>query len=493
MSDGATDGRRSRSALRRSWRVALMALVLAAFGAGASAAYGANVDIVDQGGPPAGKLPPHVHYFTTIQAAVEFTKPGDWVLVKSGVYNEQVKVTSAHHGIWIRGLDRNNVILDGQGKPGNGVEVYKAINVYVENLTARNFETGEGPGCEHGCGNGFWWNGGGGSNKIGAHGWWGRYLTAYDTGFGGGYGISTNNETEGEWENIYASGYNDSGMYLGACPECKAVINKATMENNALGYSGSNSGGNLIIENSTISHNSDGIVPNSENPGDGPPPQNGACNPVKPYTPFHKVLPKFSSTEIEHCTIIRNNLIENNDNLTTPINGSTGPSPFGIGIQLPGDYGDLIEGNTIKNNPANGVAGFEYPNPFPPTANTIYFQFTGNKIANNKFEGNGTLGAGFAGDVMLAGGLFGTQTSTNNCLSGNSFTAAVYPAEIEKTWGCQNKTTPNPVLGLEGVGYLLYLQELSLGRTSVAQPAPPAQPTMPNPCAGVPSAPPVCP
>ena len=115
------------------------------------------------------------------------------------------------------------------------------------------------------------------------HGWYGRYLTAYDTGLNGGYGIFTNNENEGEWENIYASGFNDSGMYLGACPECKARINKATMENNALGYSGSNSGGNLVIEDSMFNHNTDGIAPNSENPGDGPPPQNGACNPVQPY------------------------------------------------------------------------------------------------------------------------------------------------------------------------------------------------------------------
>jgi hypothetical protein len=82
-----------------------------------------------------------------------------------------------------------------------------------------------------------------GSNHINARGWWGRYLTAYDTGLNGGYGIFTNNETEGEWENIYASGFNDSGMYLGACPECRARINKAVMEDNALGYSGSNSGG----------------------------------------------------------------------------------------------------------------------------------------------------------------------------------------------------------------------------------------------------------
>lgn len=106
--------------------------------------------------------------------------------------------------------------------------------------------------------------------KIGAHGWYGSYLTAYDTGLDGGYGIFTNNEVEGSWENIYASGFNDSGIYVGACQECKARITQATMENNALGYSGSNAGGRLVIEDSIFRRNSSGVVPNSENPGDPP-------------------------------------------------------------------------------------------------------------------------------------------------------------------------------------------------------------------------------
>ena len=67
-------------------------------------------------------------------------------------------------------------------------------------------------------------------------------------------------------------------MYLGACQECQARITDATMENNALGYSGSNSGGSLEIENSIFRHNIAGIAPNAENPGDPPPPQDGECN-----------------------------------------------------------------------------------------------------------------------------------------------------------------------------------------------------------------------
>ena len=167
------------------------------------------------------------------------------MLIEPGVYYEEVKVTSAQSGIWIRGMNRNTVIIDGQHKVANGIEIFKASNVLVENLTVRNFDFG--PSCpDEQCGNEIWWNGGADSGKIGAHGWWGNYLTAYDTGLTGGYGIFTNNETEGSWSNIYASGFADSGIYIGACQECNARVTGATMENNALGYSGSNSGGKLV-------------------------------------------------------------------------------------------------------------------------------------------------------------------------------------------------------------------------------------------------------
>jgi hypothetical protein len=489
--------------------VVLAALTLGATASGASA--NKEVEIVSQGEPPV-TVPKHVHYFTTIQAAVDATKKGAWVLIEPGVYDEEVKVTAAHSGIFIRGMNRNEVILDGQHKVvaggSNGIEVYKASNVWIENLTARNFEREElnGPG-----GNEIWWNGGADSEKIGAHGWYGSYLTAYDTGLNGGYGIFTNNETEGEWENIYASGFNDSGMYLGACAECKARIDDAVMEYNALGYSGSNSGGNLLIENSVFRHNTTGVAPNSENPGDGPPPQNGACehsksvkwipikNPGKELPRLRGKLPKFASTEFAHCTIIRYNLITENNDFTAPANTSAAAAPWGAGVELPGVYGDAVEHNVITDNPSDGVLAFEYPNPYPPATEqeekehgwgTIYFQNAGNKISDNTFSGNGYLGGDFAGDVAMEGGIFGSEESTNNCLSGNLFADATYPADIEGTWGCQNKTTPNPGGGGRFLGYLLALEAESEHRPIIeAVGPPPPQETMPNPCKGVPNNP----
>jgi hypothetical protein len=509
MSYRAWSGGRARRVAAGTIRATVIALVALAFGASAALAAH-NTEIVTQGPLPANP-PKHVAYFNTIQAAVEATKAGDWVLIEAGVYNEEVKVTSAHSGIWIRGMNRNTVIIDGKNElckhspcpeGPNGLEVVKANNVYVENLTVRNFsrEGKNGPG-----GNDIWWNGGANSNKIGAHGWWGRYLTAYDTGLNGGYGIFTNNETKGEWDKIYASGFNDSGMYLGACQECRAVIKEATMENSALGYSGSNSGGRLVIEKSIFRHNTDGIAPNGENPGDGPPPNDGQCGRKNIEHP--NPTPHIRATNIPRCSILRENLVTENDNLTAPTNGSTEKAPWGVGIELPGVYAYNVENNIITNNPTNGILGFEYPNPFPPTTpeeekekgyGTIFFQLAGNRIANNQFSGNGSSGKAYAGDVTLEGGLFPMTgpvhpASTNNCLTGNTFADATYPAKIQEgVLSCANLHTPNVNPNPGVLYYLLELQAESEGRTPVAQPAPPAQETMLNPCIEAPKSP-LCP
>jgi hypothetical protein len=490
-------GRAGRVPFKPRYFCAVLALVAAAFAATASAALAVNVNIVRQGEPPA-KFPPSTHYYKTIQSAVNASTSGDYVLIEPGVYYEAVKVTSAQSGIWIRGMNRNTVIVDGQNKTGNGIEIYKANNVWVENLTVRNFDTGSGCTAED-CGNEIWWNGGANTNKIGAHGWYGSYLTTYDTGLNGGYGIFTGHETEGSWDNIYASGFNDSGMYLGACQECKARITRATMENNSLGYSGSNSGGSLAIEWSVFRHNSSGVLPNSENPGDAPPPQDGECN--RPNIENPNPTPTITTTRIPRCTVIRYNLITENNNSTVPVNGSTARASFGNGIILPGTYADLIEKNLITNNEKTGVFGIEYPNPLTPEngfLGSIFFQLAGNRISKNVFLHNGYFGGPFTGDVTLASGaneiFLGTESqSKNNCVSGNVFTGATFPAKIQGTWGCQNETTPNPGGAPAVYEYIgAAAEEAAILRKPTPQPAPGPQQTMPNPCQGAPKNP-LCP
>ena len=120
----------------------------------------------------------------------------------------------------------------------------------------------------------------------------------------------------------------------------------------------------------------------------------------------------------------------------------------------------------ITKNPNNGVLGFEYPNPFTPEngfEGTIFFQLAGNRISGNSFAHNGAPGKAFTGDVTLAGGFseifnYPESHSVNNCVSANLLSDATFPAKIQGTWGCQNKTTPSPGGGLPAVEYLVGLQ-----------------------------------
>src|SRR5258708_5804015 len=201
----------------------------------------------------------YVH-FTSIQAAVDAAKAGDWILVDAGTYNESVVITTP--GLHVRGMDRNMVVVDGQHAVGDGILVSKADNVTIENLTVHDFDR---PSLDGAHGNQIWWNGGDGSGTIGLHGWSGSYLTTFSTSLVGGYGIFISNSVSGSLDQVYASGFNDSGIYLGACRDCQAVISHALVENNALGYSGTNSGGHIVVQHSKVQNHSNGIGPKALN------------------------------------------------------------------------------------------------------------------------------------------------------------------------------------------------------------------------------------
>jgi hypothetical protein len=128
--------------------------------------------------------------------------------------------------------------------------------------------------------------------------------------------------------------------------------------------------------------------------------------------------PSFTTTAIERCEIFRKNLVTENSNLTVPATSATIKSPYGAGIELPGTYAMDVEENTITKNPTDGILAFEYPNPYPPTEKTIYFELAGNRFAKNTFAENGGAGGPYAGDIFMQGGIFAKGKSQSTIASG---------------------------------------------------------------------------
>ena len=341
----------------------------------------------------------HQGKYTTIQAAADASRPGDWILVAPGDYHEADDAThpptaqsaGAFGGVVIttpkvhlRGMDRATVIVDGT-KPGsstpcssdptlqnlgapdgeggavgrNGIVVSKANDVSVENLTVCNFLAGTGD-----SGNEIWWNGGADSGKIGLHGYVGEYLTATstffaDNGSAAQYGIfSSNARGPAKWDTVYASNFSDSGMYVGACLQvCDVMIDHAWMEYSALGYSGTNSGGAIIVKNSEFDNNTDGFDTNTQLEGDPPAPQNGACpgNTISPITHTHS------------CWVFMHNNVHDNNNPNVPRTGNASEGPTGTGMTISGGRNDTVMDNTFSNNGAWGVVFLPFPDPGTPS------------------------------------------------------------------------------------------------------------------------------
>ena len=302
--------------------------------------------------------------YQTIQAAVDAAAFGDLILVAPGVYHEAVQVHTA--GITIRGEDRNNTVLDGQSQLTNGFLV-RADNVIIENMTAHHYVA-----------NGFYWSY--------VTGFRGSYLTAYDTG---DYGIYAFGSTHGQFDHDYASGSPDSGLYIGQCFPCDALITNDTSEWNGLGYSGTNAGGNLVIRDSEWANNGAGIVPNTLD-SEGNPPERG--------------------------TTIIDNYVHDNGNPSAPFNKDTHPG-LGAGIAVPGgDFND-IERNRVINNSEYGILVLG-------NVDKNFWLASGNVVAHNLVKGSGMA------DLAL-----GTPVGATNCFSDNQ-AATTAPALLEETHPC---------------------------------------------------------
>ena len=351
--------------------------------------------------------------YPTIQNGVDAANPGDLVLIDKGTYIESVFVTTP--SITLRGVDRNAVVLDGKFELGTGIMV-GGNGVAIENMTARNYTL-----------NGFFW--------TAVRGFRGSYLTAYNNG---DYGIYAFGSTDGLFEHSYASGSPDSAFYVGQCAPCRVVLNDVVGEYSGLGYSGTNSSGDMYIINSRFTHNRSGISTSTFDIELNPPGRD--------------------------TTIIGN--VIGDSGLDNEAAGFYATETLaGNGIALVGTHNNHVERNYVVRSRNNGIVVI-------PILDRHYWPSTGHVIRNNTVLDSGRAD-------LAAGGL-GTM---GNCFSGNVFRSSL-PWGLEALNGCGRFRVP-VASDLSGdMTFFGSIAQIRLGRFTLndyrTRPTPPAQANMPG-------------
>jgi parallel beta helix pectate lyase-like protein/phospholipase D-like protein len=354
--------------------------------------------------------------YPSVQEGVDHAEPGGMVLIAPGVYHEAVVVTTPF--VTIRGEDRNRTILDGNDELPNGIHVIEADGVSVENLTARHFVL-----------SGVQWSS--------VFGYRASYVTAHNNGDHGVYAFDSQN---GQFDHSYASGSSDSGFSIGQCDPCHALIADSLAEHNAIGYSGTNAGGDLAIVNSEWRGNMAGIVPNTLDSEEDPP---------------------------QRDVLLAGNYVHDNNSTTADTTRITYPL-FGVGILITGGIEDTVTQNLVEDQAWYGIA-------VAPNLDANLWATGDNEVRDNIVRRSGRA------DLAL-----GAPSAGGDCFAGNHPSSSV-PPYIETLYGCDG-----PSLSWFGGGDLAptlnfgfrYLDALDGGFPHgdwTRQPAPRPQPQMENP------------
>lgn len=306
----------------------------------------------------------HVPADATLSKAGAMVADGGIILISPGTYTESLDVRA--DDVTVRGEDRNKVIIDGELTRSNGV-VATGERITVENLTVRNHLQ-----------NGVLITGATDKNGAGVArgpdgylpsdvpppvpGYLVQDVTANNNGL---YGIYAFNRTDGVIRDNLASGGSDSGIYVGQCAECNAVVQDNVITLNASGLELANAS-HVVVTGNRIVGNRIGVSVLS--------------NYLEAHGP---------STAVR----VVGNVISDNDEPATPAQAT---GAFGVGIGLGGTVDAEVRANTISGNTSVGV-WIVSADDFAPT---------GTRVSDNAWSGN-ALDVAFAASATAPG--------TDNC------------------------------------------------------------------------------
>lgn len=242
----------------------------------------------------------------TIQDAVDRAQPGDTILIPYGIYNQRVAIDISD--VTLEGIPNEAgefPILDGEGVLTEGV-IASSNNFTVGNLYVRNY-TDNGVLVE-------------GSRNIRFHD-----LIVENTGT---YGVYPVRSTGVLIENVEVTGADDAGIYAGQCED--VIVRDSIAYGNVLGIEIENTIGAEVYDNH-VYDNTLGILV--------------------------VLLPQLTS-KISADTVVRDNLVENNNLANFAPGGFARDAPVGTGILLVATDNNEVTGNTLKDNGSVGVAVF---------------------------------------------------------------------------------------------------------------------------------------
>lgn len=317
----------------------------------------------------------------TISQAAEMVAAGGVISVAPGTYPESV--TLGTPDVTLRGLDRNRVVITGEGRRPAGIVVI-ADGVRVENLTVTETTlygvlfSGVHDGTE--------------VTTPAEHGYetfdpeefpaLQRFRVDHVTATNNGlYGIYAFNAQHGVITNSWASGSADSGIYVGQCRDCDTLVSGNVATRNAIGFENANASDSLSIVGNRFSSNRVGMTLT---------------------TSYREAFVP------QRANVVAGNLVSNNHEEATPAQAE---GAFGIGIGLAGAQQNRLVRNRVVGNPHAGVI----------LSNTEDVPSIGNSLAGNHFADNGVDLANVSGEQAPAQG---------NCIRGGGNGLSSHPSQL---------------------------------------------------------------